>query len=83
MYQGGTSTRDEMCQGYITYYPKIPFALCKTQPEFHNFFDALGIRRIDGDRVLKMLHLPYVPKLVNYEIAHSNLQIFRYYNMQF
>lgn len=60
---GGTSTRDEMCQGYITYYPKIPLVLCKTQPEFYNFFGALGIRDVGGKGdVLKRLQLPYKPK---------------------
>ncbi|ODM95966.1 hypothetical protein Ocin01_10716 [Orchesella cincta] len=59
---GGTSTRDEMCQGYITYYPKIPLTLCKTQYEFHNFFHALGIHKVEGDEVLRMIQLPYKPK---------------------
>jgi len=59
---GGTRTVDEMCQGYITYYPKIPLAVCKTAPEFNNFFRALGINRVDGDEVLRLLQQPYKPK---------------------
>lgn len=59
--KGGTSTKDEMCQGYVYIYPRVQLALCKTQYDFDNFFNALGIREVEGE-VLERLQLPYKPK---------------------
>ena len=35
--QGGLSTKDEMCIGFLLYYPKIPLSKCTSAPTFQQF----------------------------------------------
>ncbi|CAG7815996.1 unnamed protein product [Allacma fusca] len=57
---GGLSSNREMCQALLLYYPKSSMVDCRSQYEFHSFFDSLGIEHVEGE-MLKSLNLPYAP----------------------
>ncbi|XP_075071629.1 DBH-like monooxygenase protein 2 [Mixophyes fleayi] len=46
--QGGPSTLNEMCIGFLFYYPVFPFAACWSLLDIHHVTDALGLERADG-----------------------------------
>jgi len=45
---GGLSTREEMCLGFILYYPRSALADCRSLPALHTLTNALGIEEIYG-----------------------------------
>lgn len=57
---GGLSTRREMCESFMYYYPKTTMLDCRSQPEFYSYFNGLGIENVSGS-VLNDLALPYNP----------------------
>jgi len=48
---GGLSTREEMCMGFITYYPRAPLADCRSLPTLTTALAALGVRRVRGQAI--------------------------------
>lgn len=64
LFKGGLATNQEMCQVFFFYYPRVPLSQCTSQYEFNDFFKGLKIDEIEGERVLKALHLPYEPHLL-------------------
>jgi len=58
--QGGLSTKQEMCQVFFLYYPRIDLMQCTSQYEFHDFFNGLGIDEVSGS-VLNAIKMPYNP----------------------
>jgi hypothetical protein len=53
-----------MCQGYVYFYPRVELSLCKTQYDFDNFFNAVGIEKVEGQDTLDRLQLPFKPLYV-------------------
>lgn len=45
---GGLSTRDEMCLGFILYYPRSRLADCRSLPTPKTFLSAFGVREVQG-----------------------------------
>ncbi|ODN04440.1 hypothetical protein Ocin01_02222 [Orchesella cincta] len=60
---GGLSTKQEMCQTFFMYYPRINLMQCTSQYEFHDFFKGLNIDEVSGS-VLNSIKMPYNPHLL-------------------
>ncbi|KAK7083170.1 DBH-like monooxygenase protein 1 [Halocaridina rubra] len=43
---GGFGTEEEMCLGFIYYYPRVNLAICSSRPTDEDLFSALGIQDI-------------------------------------
>lgn len=59
--KGGLSTRREMCESFIIYYPKSTLIDCRSQPEFFSYFHSIGVENAKGE-LLDKLHLPLVSR---------------------
>ena len=59
-HKGGLSSKEEMCQSFLMYYPKVELSLCSSQYEFYNSFEALGITNVFS-KVFPAMRLPYNP----------------------
>jgi len=57
---GGLSTKQEMCQIFLMYYPRIDLMQCTSQYEFHDFFHGLKLDEVSGS-VLNSIKMPYNP----------------------
>ncbi|CAL8072003.1 unnamed protein product [Orchesella dallaii] len=55
---GGLSTRREMCESFIVFYPKTTLIDCRSQPEYYTYFGAIGVQNATG-KMLNDLHLPF------------------------
>ncbi|XP_056385466.1 DBH-like monooxygenase protein 2 [Hyla sarda] len=45
---GGPGTKNEMCAGFMFYYPVVPIATCWSYMDIHYITDALGLERADS-----------------------------------
>ncbi len=52
---GGLSTREEMCLGFILYYPRSPLADCRSLPTLETAMKAFGIDAIYGSAFEKLV----------------------------
>jgi hypothetical protein len=57
---GGLSTKEEMCQSFMLYYPRVQLNNCGSQSELGSFFSAFGIQNVSGS-VLSAMNVPYDP----------------------
>ena len=61
-FQGGYSTKQEMCLAFVLYYPRTPLAACYSMTPVKYFFETFGVREfydVDMDTVERMfLKLP-------------------------
>jgi len=64
IFQGGLSTREEMCEAFIYYYPKSSLIDCRSQPEYYAYLDALGGVKNATGSFLRRLNIPYDPALL-------------------
>lgn len=51
---GGLSTREEMCLGFILYYPRTPLADCRSLPSLKTVMKAFGIEAVYGQAFEKL-----------------------------
>ncbi|CAL8093006.1 unnamed protein product [Orchesella dallaii] len=61
---GGLSSKQEMCQTFFMYYPRIDLMQCTSQYEFHDFFKGLNINEVSGS-VLNSIKMPYNPHILS------------------
>ena len=52
---GGLSTREEMCLGFMLYYPRQQLADCRSLPSVDTLLSALGIESFHGQAFGKLL----------------------------
>ena len=51
---GGLSTREEMCLGFILYYPRSALADCRSLPTLETTMKAFGIQKVQGQAFDKL-----------------------------
>ncbi|XP_068248771.1 DBH-like monooxygenase protein 1 [Palaemon carinicauda] len=52
---GGEDSDDEMCLGYLTYYPRMELSSCLSAPEISHIYKPLGVKNVYyEDKVSKM-----------------------------
>ena len=51
---GGLSTREEMCLGFILYYPRSALADCRSLPTLETTMKAFGIQKVQGQAFEKL-----------------------------
>ena len=51
---GGLSTREEMCLGFILYYPRSKLADCRSLPTLETAMKAFGIEAVYGEAFDKL-----------------------------
>lgn len=51
---GGLSTREEMCLGFMLYYPRQELADCRSLPSLSTFMSFLGIESLYGNSFEKL-----------------------------
>ncbi|CAL8092372.1 unnamed protein product [Orchesella dallaii] len=68
---GGLSTRREMCELFIIFYPKTTLIDCRSQPEFYDYFQAIGVENVTGG-MLNQLQLPFNSNLLPKEMQDDS-----------
>lgn len=43
---GGLATNEEMCEAFLSYYPRVNLSLCTSRPSLQNIYESVGIEDI-------------------------------------